>query len=274
MITPSTRPAVIIGTLMPDRMLERADRRQVLLVLRGLDEQLVRDLGDQHRLARPHHGVAAHRRVRLRRVALAQRARQLDPRRVGVRQRDLPQRAAVVGQLDRAPVGHPRDRERRDPLQRLLVGERRRERLAGLGQELLAQRGLALLGDVLDHVHREDLALLVLQRRRLRQQPAQLAGGAVDAPRQQRLGELAADHARAREVGLVERPAVRVADLEAPGQLARLRGEDRVHARQAEQPRGRLVGVLDAPVRVVDGDRLRERAEDAVEPPLRRRSAG
>ena len=111
------------------------------------------------------------------------------------------------GQVDRAPVGQPRHGELRDPLERLLVVEAGGQHLAGLGEEALAQLGLLGLGDVLDDVHREGAAL-VLEQRGLRQQPVALAGGPVDAAREQLRRGLAGDEPAAREV-LDRRPARR-----------------------------------------------------------------
>ena len=233
---------------MPERMLSARIAARCSASLRGLDEQRVGDLGEQLRLAACASPRGADRRVRVRRVALAQRAR-LARRAPGRRARARPAAACRARRAAR-----PRTSRRaaaRRAARRAAASPRSPSEEASASpasaRKLLAQRRLVLLGDVLDHVDGQHLAGLVLQRRRLGQEPVQLAGRAVDALRQQRLGRLArGSRARPGSSSVADRPAVRVADLEALGELAGLGGQHGVHAGQAEQRRRRLVGVLDA----------------------------
>ena len=85
--------------------------------------------------------------------------------------------AALVDELDGAPVGDLGDRQPGHVAQRLLVVERRHQRLGGAREEPVAQLGDPLARDVLDDRHRRDRPpVLVVERRRLEQLPAELAG--------------------------------------------------------------------------------------------------
>jgi hypothetical protein len=182
-----------------------------------------------------------------------------------VRDGDLVEPAAGVDDVDRAPVGQARHGEARDALQRLLVIQRRRERLAGLREEALAQLGLLGLGDVFDHADRQQLAARRAQRRGLDEPPALLAGLAVHDARQQRLGRQPVDDLPARDVLGLQRPAVLVRGVPRRGDAAKWLRQQILRAGVAEQVGGRLVGVADAPRSVRHRDRLGEVGEHAVE---------
>ena len=188
---------------------------------------------------------------------------------VDVGDRDVHDPAVVVGHVDAAPVGEPRDDQARDALERRLVVERGGEQLARLGEEALAQLGVLGVGDVLDDVDRQAAAGRVLGQGRLGQQPERLSGVAPDAAGEQRRRGLALEQAAAGKVVDVHRRAVVLGDREARGELAGRAREHLLDALAPEQLRRGLVRVDRLAALVVDGDGLGERAEDPVEARLR-----
>jgi threonine dehydrogenase-like Zn-dependent dehydrogenase len=195
--------------------------------------------------------------------------RHLDLRRVDVRHCYVDHVAVVVEHVDAAPVGQARHDHARDALQRGLVVEGRSEQLPGLGEEALAQLGVLGDGDVLDDVDGQPGAVRLLRQRRLGEQPVRLAGVLPDAAREQLLRLLALHQPPAGQVLDGHRTAVLVQHREVLGELAWLRRQHLVDVLAAEQLRRRGVRVDGLAALVVDGDRLAERAEDAVEPCLR-----
>ena len=88
---------------------------------------------------------------------------------------------ALLGDLDRAPVGEGRDHEVGHGLDGLLVVERRGEQLAGPGEELLALLGRDPLGDVGHRLDDEvDAARPVVHRARADAVGAAMAVGVLD----------------------------------------------------------------------------------------------
>jgi len=250
-----------------------SDRLELLRVLNRVLAEPVRDLGQQLGGAAPDDAGDAGGRRRVGRVAAAQVRGHGDLLGVGVRERDLLDRAVGVRQVDGAPVRQPRDGEPGDALQRLLVVEARSEELSGAGEEALALLGLLGLRDVLDDVDRVHAAL-VLEQRGLREQPVRLAGRLVDAPGEQLRGRLASDEPAAREVVRADRVAVLLGDHEVGRELAGAGGGDLVGRVAAEQPDRRGVGVDRPALVVVDRDGLGEAVEDAVEAGLRGAQVG
>ena len=157
----------------------------------------------------------------------------------------------------------------RDTLERLLVVERGREQLAGVGEEALAKLGVLGVGDVLDDVDRQPLAGRLARERRLGEHPVRLAGVVAEAAGEQRRPLLATEQAAAGEVVERDRRAVLVGHREVLGQLAGRRGHHLLDAPATQQVGRGLVGVDGLAALVVHGHRLAECAEDAVEPRLR-----
>ena len=229
-----------IGTTITERMPIARIASSCSGSVDRLLEHLVGDVAEQLGRAAAQDRGHAGRGVRVRRVAAAQILGHRDLGRVGVGERDLLDAALAVRQVDGAPVRQPRHGELRDALQRLLVVERGGEQLPGLGEEALAQLGLLGVRDVLDDVDRE-VAPLILEQRRLGQQPVGAPGLAVDAAREQRGRGLAGHEAAAGEVLDLDRRAVLLGDREAGRELAGARGGDVVGRRRgrAAAPRRR-----------------------------------
>ncbi len=96
--------------------------------------ELRRDLG----LLRPDHGGGASRSVGIDRQLRDQLLRAADLRRVLVGNGEPLDLALVADDVDHAPVGERRNDERRDVRERRLVVQRRRELLAGFGDQAAA----------------------------------------------------------------------------------------------------------------------------------------
>ena len=160
-------------------------------------------------------------------------------------------------------------------LERRVDVERRRQDLAGGGEEALVVLGPARVGHVLHDVHgHDDRALVVAHGRRLDEHPALVAGGLADAAHEHRLRRVARPAPRVPAAG--RSPSV------APPRRARRSGRGsaaigvaRTSSGDAhsEQPRGRLVDVDQPVVRRLDRDRLGQVPEDRLELALGRAAA-
>ena len=117
---------------------------QLRRVAGRLDEELVRNVRGQLRLASSDHVRDAHRCVGIDGILLGQLVRPLDLLRVGVGDREPFDRAPGADEVDRAPVRELRHRERRDVRQCLFVVERGGQRLGRLGEEAPVLGGACL----------------------------------------------------------------------------------------------------------------------------------
>ena len=97
---------------------ELAQVSQVLVVLGGSDEHLVRHLGVELGDARADHVRDPRLRARVDRVALAEASGELDLAGVGVGDHDAVQVPAFVDHLDSAPVRDVAHRQRRELVER------------------------------------------------------------------------------------------------------------------------------------------------------------
>ena len=188
-----------------------------------------------------------------------------------MRDRREVQEPARPRQLDPAPVGEGGDRQLRDLLERGVEVVRRAEQPARLGEQPLAELGALDGRDVLGHVHRHRRkAVVVMQDRALGEQPALVAGRAVDPAREQRrrVG-LARPRVHPAQIVLGQRAAVGVVDREALEHL-RHRGRDQLLDRgRPHQTRRRGVGHHDPAIGVEHRDRVVERADERLELALR-----
>ena len=260
----------LAGDERDDQRRQRADapqRGELGEVARGRAQQRVVDARVELRPPGRHHVGRAHGQLALARVPADHEPVADAPALLDVGGGHALQPAALVGQVDRAPVGQLGDRRPGDLLQRDLGVQRRRKQLGGLGEEALLELGAARLGDVLDDVDGQaGPAVGAEDRGGLDEPPVHLAGGALGDAQQQRLGRpLPGERPAARQPLGVDRLAALVADVEA---LPRARGparEERVLVRGAEQLGGRAVGVDDLAVGPLDGDRLGERADHGAQ---------
>jgi hypothetical protein len=174
-----------------------------------------------------------------------------------------------VGDVDRAPVGELGYEQPRQALERPRLVERRRQELAGLRQDPLRHLGALHRGDVVDHVDRQLRAPVAVEHRgRLDDGPALQAGGPVHRAHDERARVLARQHAAAGEVIDAQRPPVLCEGGVAVDDLARRRGEQLLGGLEAEQHRGRVVGVDQGAVRVLHGDGLGQAAQRRAQPRL------
>ena len=190
-------------------------------ILRRLDEHLVGDFAE---------AAAARRCASPRAVPVGasgsggSRSRSarpdLDLGRIDVRERDLLQPAAVVGQLHRAPVGERGHRELRDALQRLPVVERRGEHLRR-GSAKKRSRSAASCSSVTSSITLTASSSPSRPRARvaLVRNQCSSPGRAVDALGRAAARRLAGQDAVAGQLLDPHRPAVGVADLEARRQI-------------------------------------------------------
>jgi hypothetical protein len=165
------------------------EQAQVLFVDRGGGQQLVGDVGEELRLTRSQHRREPLGGIGVDRLVLTQALGQHELLGVGMSHDDLTAHAAVVDQLDPAPVGDLGHREPGHVTQRLAVVERRGKDLADSGEEPRLALGALGGGHVLDDRHRRlDVPVCVVQRSRLEHPPLLGAARRLDEAEQQRLG--------------------------------------------------------------------------------------
>ena len=237
---------------------------EMLLVDRGASERRVACILDQVRLARAEHlgdGVGL---VLLGRVALAERAQELLPLGIPVRDHDLTQAAALLlDHVDDAVVGEPRDEQRGELRERRRVVEPGGEERARLGEEADLLLGVPLLGDVVeDGDHEPDLAGVVQGRRRADDRPALFAGRQDPVADDGFLGLPLLQRPAARELLDRERAPVLADELEALDQLGAAQAQHLLRRREPAQLRSGVVGVDEPPVGRLRGDPVRDVAQD------------
>ena len=173
--------------------------------------------------------------------------------------------AAVAEQVDHAPVGELRHGEPGDAAQRLLEVERSGQHAAGVGQQPLRLLGLLEVGDVLDHVDRQQAALGRPHGPGLDPRPADLAALVRSIAHGQRLRLEPLQREPPGEALERERAPVVAEQLEALHQLGRGRAQQRLPGLEAEQPDRRLVDVDQAAVGPLHGDGVGDAGEDRLE---------
>ena len=110
--------------------------------------------------------------------------------------------------------------------------------------------------------------VLVVERARLRQQPALLAGGLRDPAHERRLGDAAGRRLQARKAPRAEAPPVLVEQDVAVEDLGERRGHELLRRRRAEEGGGGLVGEDERAVGPLHRDRLAEVLEHRLQAPL------
>ena len=184
---------------------------EVLRVVRGRDQHLVRDLGVELGDAAPQHPVHARARTSGRRDS-ARWSSRASATCAGSTCATATRSHAVARQR-RRPRTSRRSPGRRDA-RRLAASARSRasvaEHAAGLGEEAVGLLGALEVGDVLDHVDREPhIAAGVEHGRRLHARPAVLRAAVVAVAHGQRPGALACQRSAPRQA--VERDRLAVA---------------------------------------------------------------
>ena len=170
----------------------------MLLVHRCVDEQRVRDLGEERRPTGAAHLDGPARRVRVGRITLLQPGDERDLGRIGVGDRHLVD-PVPAHQVHRAPVGDVRDGEVREPLQALLDRQGRLHQPARADEREYLLAAAALCAQALDRVRllaAEQAARAAAERQLDRMTFLARAGRLMEAPlsveeRLQRLADLA-----------------------------------------------------------------------------------
>src|SRR5204863_5969840 len=133
---------------------------QVLCVASTAHEHLVGHLGKEHRLSGPQDLVDARRRARIWWIPAAQLSGKVDLRRIDMGDDDLAWLVALRGELDRGPVGQPRNSKLGNRCERGAIVEVGHEDRARFGEEPLALERDLLLRDV--HARANETARLAL----------------------------------------------------------------------------------------------------------------
>jgi hypothetical protein len=239
---------------------------EVAIISRGRRELgLVRSL-DQQRLSAREHARGRVLRVPIRRVAAPDLAQQLLFGGVDVVQHRLPQRLALLDQVDDAVVGHRRDDHVAEPCQGELEVERRREQGARLAEEANTLVRAPSLGDVVEAVDRElDLAVLVEDRCRAYDRPALLTrrpDPVADGPL--RRATVAERHAAGKLIERKRTPLL-VEKLEPCQHLRDGRGQELRSGGEAYELRRSVVRVHEPAVDILRGDPVGDGAEDGLQ---------
>ena len=163
-----------------DRGAEGANRLEQLR-RRGLLDQLVADLGQDHRPILPQNRNDALLGLGLVIVPVAQRFEQLELARIGVDDGNRLEPVVLVEQIDRRPIAKLRYDDREQPLERRLEIERFGQNLAGLGDEGKALALTFVMVDVGANGEPGIAAIGRADRRNLDAKPTADAVGALQA---------------------------------------------------------------------------------------------